>query len=124
MRRTSPWFIVALVCLVGSSIGIRSGVNEWGEASGTAQHLASLTELGYGVAGLAGAAALWVGHRKTLRLVAVWAIFVTATGGMAPVVWGGSPLYIGLLAGVISALIAAGVFWLAYHAIHQSPPAV
>ena len=53
-------------------------------------------------------------HRPLLW---IWAIFITVTGGLAPVVWGGSPPSVGLTAGLAAAAIAAVVILL----VNQRP---
>jgi hypothetical protein len=116
-RRSARFIVPWLLLLAGGGLGIRNSLAEWSGAATGAQHLAAATEMGYGIAGLLAAAALWVGHRRTMTPLAIWAVLITATGGMAPVVWGEAPLYTGVLAALVVAAIAVLVVWMARRAL-------
>lgn len=118
MRRGTPWFVAAvLLLLLACGLGLRSGLGEWSRAGNPARRLATLTELGYSLTALLATAALWVGHRRTMPLAVTWAVLITVTGGLAPVVWGGAPLYTGVLAGFVTAAVAGLGLWLVRRAL-------
>jgi hypothetical protein len=54
------------------------------------------------------------GWQDAAPALLAWAVLLTVTGGMAPVVWGGTPLWQGILAGGVTALVAALVCWGAF----------
>lgn len=112
MRSVAHWAAIAL--LVGLSVlGLQSAVDELDAAATLGQQAATATQFGYALAGLLAAAAL-LGRRAWARgPMWVWAGLITLTGGMAPVVWGGAGLIVGLVAAVACAGIAACVLWLA-----------
>ncbi len=52
MRRGSAWFIAAfLLLLLSGGLGLLNGWREWAGARSGGRQLASLTEIGYGIAG-------------------------------------------------------------------------
>ena len=118
MNRHSGWFAAGfLLLLLGGGLGLLNGPPEWSDARAVPQRAATILEIGYGLAGLLAAGALWVGHRWTLPLATVWAVLITATGAAAPVVWGGAQLSAGILSGMASALIAAVILWVVRRAL-------
>jgi len=117
VNRRTGWFIAAFILLLVSTWGLRNGPREWTIATSRWERVAALAETGYGFLGLLAAAALYTGHAATRFLLIAWAGFVTATGALAPVVWGESPLTSGIAAGVISGAIAAFIVWLGLRAL-------
>jgi hypothetical protein len=107
-------FWTAVVLLVGlSAQGLYSAVEELESAETLGQQAATMIQFGYSLAGLLAAGAL-VSRRAWSRWVLwLWAGLITLTGGLAPVVWGGSALWVGFAAAVVSAAIAIFVVWLA-----------
>ena len=121
MNRRTGWFIAAFILLLVSSWGLRNGPREWTIATSSWERVAALAETGYGFLGLLAAAALYTGHPATRLLLVVWAGFITATGALAPVVWGESPVTSGIAAGVMSGVIAAFIVWLGFRALRATP---
>jgi hypothetical protein len=110
MNRRSGWFVVALLFLLAFAfLGLRSAPQEWPSATSTAQRIATIAEAGYGLFALLSAVALWMGHRSTMALAYVWAVLLTIAAGMAPVVWGGTGLGIGVAALAVIGAIAVGM---------------
>ena len=110
--RRSRWALSAIALLVFSAVGIWNGWDEWPGAETTEQKLASLTEVGYGVLGLIGALAVYWGWAGTRLVLWIWTLCLGVTAGLAPVVWGGSPLWAGILAGVGAGLVGIAVIWM------------
>jgi len=108
----------ALLFLLGLGfVGLRNGLAEWSQANTIGQRLASVTEALYGVLGLVAGAGLLTRRRWTVPVVVAWAVSITITAGLAPVVWGGAGLLAGVAAAAATALIASGVIWLARRAL-------
>ena len=108
----------ALLILVGLGyVGLRNGLAEWSHADTPGQRLASVTEALYGLLGLVAGVGLVTRRTWTVPVVIAWAVSVTMTAGLAPVVWGGAGLWAGVAAAAATALIASGVIWLARRAL-------
>ena len=117
MRSVLRWTGVAL--LVGlSALGAQSAIGELPSAESPGQQLATATQFGYALAGLLAAGALVGGRSWSHWPLRVWAGLITLTGGLAPVVWGGTALSVGLAGGVTGAAIAVLVVWLATRKRH------
>lgn len=110
--RRSRWVFLAIALLILSGVGIWNGWDEWPGAETGAQKLATLTEVGYGILGLIGALAVYLASPGARVLLWIWALCVGITAGLAPVVWGGSPAWTGVLAGLSAGLIAIAVIWM------------
>lgn len=93
-------------------VGLRNGIAEWSDALTSEQRVATGTELAYGVLGLLAGVGLLLRRPWTRAVLMAWAVAITATSGLAPMVWGGAGLGAGLAAGGGTALIAGGVVWL------------
>lgn len=112
MRSVAFW--AAVTVLVGlSTLGLNSAVEELDSAKTLGQQAATATQFGYGLAGLLCTGALLGRRSWALWVLWLWAGLITLTGGLAPVVWGGSAMVTGLAAGVVTAAIALLVVWLA-----------
>lgn len=112
MRSVAFW--IAVTVLVGLSLlGLYSAIQELDSAETLGQQAATTTQFGYALAGLLSAGGL-VGRRSWARsLLWLWAGLITLTGGLAPVVWGGSGMMASVAAGMATAVIAILVVWLA-----------
>lgn len=107
--------VLVLVLLAASAwLGISGGLNDLPEAGTSGQRVGAAGQFLYGVAAIPCVIALF-SHPAWFRLAfAVWAVLLTVTAGMAPVVWGGTPVWQGVLAGAITAPVAALVCWGAF----------
>lgn len=105
-------FVLVLVLMAAWVwLGITEGLNGWQDAASPGQRVCAGSQILSGVAAITCLIALF-GHPAWLRLAcAIWAALLTITGGTAPVVWGGTPVWQGILAGAITALVAALVCW-------------
>lgn len=108
-------FVLVLILLAAWAwLGITEGLNGWQDAGSPGQRVCAASQMLSGAAAIACLIALFA-HPAWLRLAfAIWAVLLTVTGGMAPVVWGGTPVWQGILAGGITALVAALVSWGAF----------
>ena len=106
-RRFTPARIVALLLLlVTGALGVWSASSEFSDAHTILQRIAAATEASYGVLGLAAAFGWYRDQPWAAAATFLWAACLTATGGLAPVAWGGTTIWIGLLGGACTALIA------------------
>ena len=112
MRAIAHWCAIALLVVL-SILGLQSGVEQLEEASTLGQQLDTAAQFGYALAGLVAAAALLRRRSWARGPLWLWAGPITLTGGMAPLVWGGTGIIVGLAAAVLCAGIAALVLWLA-----------
>jgi hypothetical protein len=111
MRSIAHWTAIALIVAI-SALGLKSAL-ELDAASTLGQQTATATQFGYALIGLVAAGALLARHAWAGRLLWLWAGLIALTAGMVPVVWGGSGLAAGFIAGAATAVIAVFVLWLA-----------
>jgi hypothetical protein len=103
--------LVALVFAASAWLGLTEGVATLRGTPTTGQRIASITQILYGLAGGLCLIALRVRPAWSMLVLGLWVVMLTATGGLAPVVWGGATWLTGLLSGVATLLIAALVGW-------------
>ncbi|HEU4699675.1 MAG TPA: DUF3565 domain-containing protein [Gemmatimonadales bacterium] len=107
----------AFLLVLLSALGFWNVLRELHGGERAGQQLASATQAGYAVLGLTAAVALLGRPRPWVRPVLWgWAVLVTTTGGLAPLVWGGQGPGAGIMAAAATAVVAALVLWLAGHA--------
>lgn len=112
LRLAGLVFVVASL-LATAWLGLVVG---WDSFTGTetgGQRIAASTQLFYGAASLLALAGLALRARWIHAALALWAVTLTVTGAMAPVVWGGAGWAGGAGAGLITALGATLVAWCA-----------
>lgn len=109
--QTIRFVLVVVLLAAWAWLGIAEGLNGWQDAASPGQRVCAGSQILSGVAAITCLIALFA-HPAWLRLAcAIWAALLTITGGTAPVVWGGTPVWQGILAGAITALVAALVCW-------------
>jgi hypothetical protein len=106
--------VIAAFLLLLVWLGIGEGIDGLREAEGRWQRIAAATQICYGVASVACLLALFVRPALAATAFTVWALALTATAGLAPVVWGGAPWQTGVLAAGATFAIAALVTWGAF----------
>ena len=113
LKTLSRVLLVILVLLLLSSayLGIRDGVGLVREAHLVFEILATATELLYGVAAVAALAALGARHRSALVFLVIWAAALTATSGLAPVVWAHTSVASGVGSAALVGVIVAALLW-------------
>lgn len=118
LDRRTIWFVAPFVMLLlCAALGLHNGPEEMRIATTKGQQLAAYCEVGYGALGLLAALGFYLGHRAAMFLMVGWATFLTITGAMAPVVWGGAPVKFGILSALGTAAIATVVLLLARRAL-------
>lgn len=116
--RERAWFglrlaLVNLALIAAAWLGLKEGMDGLHDATTAGQRLAARTQLLYGGAAVLGLLALLSRGRWALWVLMVWAVALTATATLAPIVWGGTAWWSGALTGAITAAIAMLVFWAA-----------
>jgi hypothetical protein len=114
MRALAHWTGVAMLLAFGA-LGLWGVQGSLGSIGTVGQLAATVTQLGYALVGVVAAWALVRRPAWAPTLLWLWAVLLTITGGLAPVVGGGSGLWTGLAAGAASAAIAGLTAWLASH---------
>jgi hypothetical protein len=112
IRAAAHWAGVAMLVVV-SALGFWSAQGSLGSISTAGQLAGIVAQFGYAVIGVVAAWTLVRRRERAPALLWVWAALVAITGGLAPVVWGGTEPGIGLMTGATSAAIAGVVAWLA-----------
>jgi cell division protein FtsW (lipid II flippase) len=115
-RQVAGWIGIVLLVTV-SVLGAQAATGQMSDAATAGQWTCTWTQWVYAVTGIAAAAGLVMRRTWYRSVIWIWAVCVTITGGLAPVVWGGSPPMAGLTAGLTSAAIAAVVILL----VNQKP---
>ena len=110
IRLVAFWAGLALLLAV-SVLGVSSALGSLDSITTTGQEVATVTQFGYALTGVVAAGALLAGRLWASAVLWLWAVFLTVTGGLAPMVWGGAGPTAGLAAA--AAAIAALVAWLA-----------
>jgi hypothetical protein len=110
-RQVAGWIGIVLlvtVCL----LGVQSALGQMSDAVTTGQWTCTWTQWAYAVAGIVAAAGFVMRRSWHRPVLWIWGVFIAITGGLAPVVWGGSPPMVGLAAGLASAATAVVVILL------------
>ena len=113
MTRQKVKFIAAiLVLLLFSALGAQGLINQFQSVTSFGQQISTAAQVAYVILGVLAAFAFLTRRRWSRQVLYAWAVALVLTGGTAPVVWGGAGLVAGILAVLVTALIAACVFWL------------
>lgn len=112
IRVAAHWAGVTLLVVV-SALGFWSAQGSIDSITTSGQLAGIITQFGYAFVGVVAAWALVSRRTWAAALLWVWAGLVSITGGLAPMVWGGTGPDIGLMAGATSAVVAGVVAWLA-----------
>ena len=116
MGRKAAWIVAILLLLNTGAVGFYNGVTEFAEAHTPLQRSVTAGVFLYGVFGLSAAIALFVRHRWSVPLSAVWAVVVTYVASTAALAYAGEDATIGaaVSGGVGAGLIGAFVVWCAH----------
>ena len=115
MGRKAAWIVAILLLLNTGLVGFYNGVREFSEAHTPLQKSVTAGVFIYGIFGLSAAVALFVRHRWSVLLSAVWAVVVTYVASTAALAYEGEEATIGaaITAGVGAGLIGVFVVWCA-----------
>lgn len=114
-RGTVGVALATTTLLVSGAIGLVNGIREIGYSLTPLQRSVSTGVLMYGIAGLAGGMALVKRHRSAMWLTTIWGVVVTYVASFAAIAYAGADATLlgAIASGVGTALIAAGVIWVA-----------
>ena len=111
-RRFDLWLALSLIILAGLGIlGTWNALNDLQGASTRLQLATSVASLGYGLLSLVAIPGLLIGWRGLKTILRLWLVAISATGGLAPVAWGGASAGAGIAALILTFLIALVVIW-------------
>ena len=123
MSRALRWIglgLLVLALLACAYNGLWEGWLELHNDDTPAMRVATVTQLLYGAAAtlalLALAVPAW--RRRVFPLLVCWAVATTLTGGLSPVVYGGSSLGVGVAAGALTAAVAGALVWV-WHRVYR-----
>lgn len=113
MKRALIGLGVALLLLLAWT-GLYGGMMQIAETRTLGQEIQTIAQLDFGILSLlAIVARFWIRrYQWRLAIWFVWALSIAAAAGLAPVVWGGAGIGIGLLAACATLLVALGILWL------------
>ena len=110
MRRV--WYVarialvVALVAVTAQG-GIGDGMSAWRGGASSLETAAAAIQLAYGALSLAVLLAMAFRREWVTAVMLAWGVPLTATGTLAPVVWGEQPWVVGLAGGAATAAVVA-----------------
>ncbi|HTT69301.1 MAG TPA: hypothetical protein VMF70_14850 [Gemmatimonadales bacterium] len=103
--------LLVLLLLVTAYLGLTGGLPLLREAHTAGQWAATATEIGYGVVAVLVLVAWASRHPWHGRLLLVWALALTVTGALAPVVWARTSLATGAVSGAGVGAVLALLLW-------------
>lgn len=106
--------LTAYAGIVDGSRGLRS-------ASTPGERVVSATQLLFSACAVAALVAMFARRSWVFPFLVAWGIVLTATGAMASVVYGGTTILIGAIAGASVAAVAGLILW-AWQSGHSRPP--
>ncbi len=111
VRRTFVAVAILLLLLL-TWLGVYGGVHQIPQSHTLGRGIQTVAQLSYGVLSIL---AVLTGYRKGRwgRLIlGGWVVSITIAGGLAPVVWGGASVGIGLVSAAAVVALALGIVWL------------
>lgn len=104
--------IGVLVLLWLAWTGLSDGVTQLSQAQTPGQVIQTGTQFAYGLFALLSVVTTFWASRWNPLMLAGWTLSVALAGGLAAVVWGGTSLLTGFVAGGAALLVAVGIAWL------------
>ena len=121
--RARLWRWAAIVPLIAlGALAVASGTHDTTQAEGARQRMQATAQLVYGVAALLAALTLAMRSPLARRVFRIFAVAIVVAAGLAPVAWGGSSWWTGILAALVGALIA-WLIWIPFRRGEAPPPA-
>jgi hypothetical protein len=105
--------VIAAALLLGLAwTGLSGGANQLSQSQSVGQLAQTFTQLAFGLFALLSVVTTFWARRWGLWMLAGWVVSVTLAAGLASVVWGGTSVAIGLLAGGAALLISSAIAWM------------
>jgi len=102
---------VTVVVALTAYNGVVEGINATHYADTFGMKVATATQLAYGAFAVLALVAMAFRRRLVPRLLIPWGAAVVATGALAPVVYAGTSMAVGLLVGAITAIVVGLAIW-------------
>src|SRR5438067_2435812 len=112
MWRWIGFVILVLLLLLTAYTGLNDGLEGAHNAMGLGQQAVTVTQLAYGVCAILALSAMGARHRIATRFLYGWCVATVVTSTLAPMVYGGASLVVGIVSGITGALIAVLVVWI------------
>ena len=107
-----PFLLVGVLVLLGLTwLGVSGGLHQLPRSHSPGEWVQSLAQLGYGTLSLLGVLTRFRGRQGRV-IVWLWLVSMLIAAGLAPVVWGGASVGIGLVSAGAVLLVAPGIVWL------------
>jgi hypothetical protein len=104
--------LAAAVLLTLAWNGLSGGVHQVSQSLTPGQKAQTACQFAYGALALLSLVTAFVGRRWHRAIVSGWVVSVTLAAGLASIVWGGTALATGVLAGAVTLLVAATIGWM------------
>ena len=104
--------VIALLLLWLTWTGLSQGLKQLPQSQTLGQLAQTITQFAFGLFALLSLVTTFWGARWNTLMLAGWTLSVTLAAGLASVVWGGTSLVVGLLAGGGALLVGLGIAWL------------
>jgi len=111
--------LLVLLLLATAYLGLVDGLGLVRQARTPLRVVATATELLYGVTAVGALVALASRHASGRYFLIVWAALLSVTAALAPPVWGGSSVAVGIESGVAAALLVGLLVWGWGRAVHK-----
>ena len=103
---------VGLLFLWLAWTGVTQAISQVPESHTPGELAQTLTQLAFGLFALLSLLTVFRGRRWNTVMLGGWTVSVTLAATLASVVWGGTSLPVGLLAGAATLLVGLGMAWL------------
>lgn len=112
MPRGFPWRVAAALLPAAFGIlGLLNNVHDWREATTVGQHVAGAGVLLYGPLGVAAAILILMGRPLGRTLLIAFSITACIVATIAPVAWGGAPMYSAIFSLFGAGVMCAAAVW-------------
>ena len=111
VRRT--FFVVGVLLLLGLTwLGVSGGVHQIPQSHTPGEWIQSIAQLVYGMLSLMGLLTRFRRSGWSRVMLWCWVVSMMLAAGLAPVVWGGTTIGVGLVSAGAVGLLALGIVWL------------
>jgi hypothetical protein len=102
--------ISILLLLTLAWLGIRGGIDQWSQPQTPAQRTQTVSQFVYGFLSLLVVLSVWQGaFARVIRMC--WLVSLAISAGLAPVVWGESSWWIGIVAAALTIAVGLLILW-------------